>query len=91
MRIKCPYCGERGSEEFSFRGPAGLERPEAGAHDAAARFHDYVYLRDNPAGPNAELWFHARGCRSWLVVERDTRTHEIGAVRLAMPDPDEAG
>lgn len=89
MRIKCPYCGERGSEEFTFRGPA-LARPDASAHDAAALFCDYVYLRENPAGRNAELWYHARGCRSWLIVERDTRTHEIGAVQLAKPSPDEA-
>jgi sarcosine oxidase subunit delta len=24
-----------------------------------------------------EYWHHGGGCRSWLVVERDTATHEI--------------
>ncbi len=38
---------------------------------------DYVYLRDNPAGAHRELWYHGAGCRSWLVVARDTRTHQI--------------
>jgi sarcosine oxidase subunit delta len=38
---------------------------------------DYVYFRDNPAGPLDELWFHGAGCRSWLHVLRDTRTHDI--------------
>jgi sarcosine oxidase subunit delta len=42
-----------------------------------------VYLRDNPAGLHRELWFHAAGCHSWLVVERDTRNHEIRSVAFA--------
>jgi sarcosine oxidase subunit delta len=24
-----------------------------------------------------ELWYHGGGCRSWLVVTRHTRTHDI--------------
>jgi sarcosine oxidase subunit delta len=65
-------------------GDAALRRPQADAPDAA--FHDYVYLRDNPAGPYRELWFHAAGCHSWLIVERDTRTHEIRSVTFARGD-----
>ena len=44
---------------------------------------DYVYLRDNPRGPLRELWYHAAGCHSWLVVTRDTLTHEISRVEFA--------
>ena len=66
MRIKCPYCGERDAAEFAYLGAADLKRPDPGAADAANAFYDYVYLRDNPAGPHAELWYHAGGCRSWL-------------------------
>lgn len=89
MRIACPYCGERGSEEFTFFGPAGLVRPDAARPDAAAAFHDYLYQRDNPAGVADELWHHAHGCRAWLRVARDTRTHAIHAVSLARPaEPD---
>ncbi|WNM10220.1 sarcosine oxidase subunit delta [Komagataeibacter nataicola] len=40
-------------------------------------------LRDNPAGPHPEYWYHAAGCHGWLVVVRDTRTHEIFSVRTA--------
>jgi sarcosine oxidase subunit delta len=65
-------------------GDAAPRRPQADEPDAA--FHDYVYLRDNPAGPCRELWFHAAGCHSWLVVERDTRTHEIRSVTFARGD-----
>lgn len=78
MRIPCPFCGDRDSQEFVYRGDASLTRPES---DEA--FVDYVYLRENPAGRMREHWYHAQGCRSWIEVERDTRTHEIFAARLA--------
>lgn len=81
MRLTCPFCGSRGVEEFTYRGDATVRRP-AGDTDAAA-WVDYVYLRDNPAGPHQELWYHGAGCRSWLVVTRDTRTHLISDVRAA--------
>ncbi|GLK75506.1 sarcosine oxidase subunit delta [Methylopila jiangsuensis] len=83
MRIACPYCGPRGVDEFSYLGDATLKRPDPAAENADAAFHAYVYLRDNPAGPHRELWQHASGCQSWLVVTRDTRTHEISAVEYA--------
>jgi heterotetrameric sarcosine oxidase delta subunit len=88
MRIKCPYCGERDAQEFTYRGAAGPKRPDPDGETAQAAFVDYVYLRDNPAGPHAELWYHRGGCRSWLVVERDTRTHEIVGATLAASDTD---
>ncbi len=77
MRIPCPHCGPRGHEEFAYHGDASLVRPDPGAADAERAFAEYVYLRDNPAGLHRELWYHAQGCQSWLVVERDTLTHEI--------------
>ena len=82
MRISCPYCGERGVHEFVYHGDATLTRPDPEAADATARFAEYVYLRDNPAGPHRELWYHAAGCRRWLVVNRDTRSHAIHDVRF---------
>jgi len=30
-----------------------------------------------------ELWFHEAGDRSWLVVTRNTLTHEIAKVEFA--------
>ena len=83
MRIPCPHCGERDVHEFSYLGDATLARPDPAAPDAVATFSDYVYLRDNPAGPHEELWYHASGCRSWLRVARDTRTHAIAGATFA--------
>ncbi|QPH52976.1 sarcosine oxidase subunit delta [Pontivivens ytuae] len=82
MRITCPLCGERDLREFSYLGDARLaDRP--GAEASAEAWDAYVHLRDNPAGPHAELWQHASGCRAWLRVERDTRTHQILKVERA--------
>lgn len=89
MRIPCPYCGERGNEEFIHPADATLTRPEGDAATFEA-MHDYVYLRDNPRGPHKELWYHAAGCRRWLVVHRDTATHAVYAVVPASPPPGEA-
>lgn len=84
MLIPHPLLGPRDAAEFTYLGDAALlERPNWQANDAPEAFHDHVYLRDNPAGPHRELWFHEQGDRSWLVVTRDTRTHEITAVELA--------
>ena len=78
MRIPCPFCGERDSSEFVYRGDAAPRRP-----DDDADFADYVYLRDNAAGPMREYWYHAQGCRTWIVVTRDTRTHAVAGAELA--------
>lgn len=86
MRIKCPTCGERDLREFHYLGSAKLmDRPDADA--GAEAFHDYIHLRDNPAGLNRELWLHEYGCRSWLLAERDTVTHEFHSVELAADAP----
>ena len=80
MRIPCPCCGERPIDEFSYLGDATVVRPDG---DDPATWHDYVYLRDNPRGPQHEYWHHAGGCRAWLVVHRDTLTHEVFGATLA--------
>jgi len=77
MRIPCPFCGERDLSEFVYLGDADCRRPDPAAQEAAAQFIEAVYLRDNPAGPHEELWYHASGCRGWLRVNRNTVTHEI--------------
>jgi methylglutamate dehydrogenase subunit B len=76
MRITCPHCGERDAREFSCLGEAAAARPDAAAPDALEQFTAYVYLRDNPAGPHRELWYHG-ACQAWLGVTRDTCSHEI--------------
>lgn len=74
MRIPCPFCGHRDMTEFVCRG----EATPADAED-----FERIYLRDNPRGLVEERWYHAYGCRRWLEVRRDTRSHAILGARLA--------
>lgn len=84
MIIDHPLLGPRDAAEFVYLGDASLmARPDPRGEDAIRAFHDYLYLRDNEAGFMRELWFHEQGDRSWLVVTRNTVTHEISKVELA--------
>ena len=84
MIIPHPLLGPRDAQEFTYLGDAALiGRPDGMATGAEDAFCDYAYLRDNPAGLHRELWYHEQGDRSWLVVTRDTTTHEIVRAELA--------
>ena len=79
MRLICPYCGERDRREFTYRGAAvGLFRPET--TDWGPDWDAYLHIRDNPAGVTEELWQHDP-CGAWIVVTRNTITHEVIATR----------
>jgi sarcosine oxidase subunit delta len=86
IRIPCPHCGLRDHSEFTYRGDATVRRPDD--EDSAdtiwrGKWSNYMYQRDNPRGPHDELWHHAKGCRSWIIVTRNTLTHEVLGARLA--------
>jgi heterotetrameric sarcosine oxidase delta subunit len=78
MIVPCPHCGPRDSGEFHFRGEATGPRPAY--EDGVAAFVDHVYGRANIAGAQKEHWYHSAGCRRWLLVERDTRSHAFLSV-----------
>ena len=83
MIIHHPILGPRDAQEFVYLGDASLiDRPD-GMTASVEVFHDYLYNRTNPAGEHQELWYHEQGDRSWLVVTRNTVTHEITRVELA--------
>ena len=82
MRIRCPICGARDSREFTYRGAAlALNRPDPEAGEA--EWDAYVHLRKNPAGETQDLWQHTAGCGAWIVVTRNTITHEVLGAELA--------
>ena len=82
MRLPCPICGERDRREFYYKGAAvALNRPDPEAGLVA--WDEYVHLRDNPAGETRELWYHEAGCSAWLVVRRNTTTHEVLGAEMA--------
>ena len=84
MLIPCPVCGLRDHAEFTYGGDAAVARPEISERDAAA-WAAHVYDRTNPRGSHREYWHHVHGCRQWMVVGRDTQTHEVSGARLVGP------
>ena len=84
MIIDHPLLGPRDASEFIVKGDASLiDRPDGMADGATSAFDTYLHLRENPAGEYRELWYHEHGDRSWLVVTRNTLTHEVLKVELA--------
>lgn len=84
MIINHPLLGPRDSQEFTYLGDVTLmNRPDWNSEKAEKFFFNYAYLRNNPAGEHQELWYHCYGDQSWLVVTRNTVTHEIKRVELA--------
>ena len=82
MRITCPLCGDRDRREFYYMGhETYLSRPAAGA--PLSEWDAYLHMRDNPAGDTQELWQHEAGCGAWVVVTRNTVTHEVKGSELA--------
>ena len=76
--ILCPHCGPRNSDEFAHHGEI-VSRPDVATADPAA-WRRYLYLRANTAGWVEERWFHAAGCRRFLLVERHTVSNQIRRV-----------
>jgi len=83
MLIECPHCGKRPIEEFTFLGDAAPTRPESFDPSNTEQWLHYVYLRNNTRGLFYEYAHHAGGCRVWLVVTRNTQTHEVFATTTA--------
>jgi sarcosine oxidase subunit delta len=81
LRISCPFCGVRDHSEFSYGGDASVEYPRLDGPES--EWVEAVFQRENLDGVQLETWQHLQGCRMWIVVERDTRTHAIHSVRPA--------
>lgn len=75
LSIPCPHCGLRDETEFVNGGEADIQRPAPECSEEA--WAAYLFTRANPKGPLRERWFHRFGCRRWLIVTRDTLSHEI--------------
>ena len=77
LEIKCPYCGNRSQNEFTYGGDATVKRPELNTEISDQDWDNFVYYRKNPRGKHLELWHHISGCRQWFKVLRNTATHDI--------------
>ncbi len=83
LLIPCPHCGPRAEIEFTYGGDAGVERPLMDAGVSRQQWLDHIYLRDNPCGEHLEWWQHSSGCRAWIKVRRNTRSHQISGAWTA--------
>ena len=83
IRIRCPFCGERDHSEFTYGKDASIVYPDMDG--PMGDWVEAVFERENIDGVVPETWHHNHGCRMWLIVERDTTTHEIHSVRAAHP------
>jgi sarcosine oxidase subunit delta len=81
LLIPCPHCGPRNEDEFLCWSDADPRRPANPDALSDAEWADYVYMRANTKGRVTERWMHVKGCRRWLLVERDTVTHAITGAR----------
>ncbi len=81
IRINCPFCGERDHSDFTYGGDGSIVYPELDA--PAEEWVEAIFQRENIRGVQTETWHHVSGCRQWLVVERDTMTHEIHSIKAA--------
>ncbi len=66
LEIRCPYCGKRSQNEFSYGGDGNIKRPTLGEEINTKDWDDFVYFRDNPRGKHTELWQHFRMSDSGL-------------------------
>lgn len=83
MQIPCPHCGPRAQAEFTYERTVDSVVPLDAAPEAAMKT---LFTRNNPRGPDQEIWRHSYGCRAWMVMTRDRTTNEITAVRAAGPE-----
>ena len=69
LHIKCPHCGMRSQNEFSYGGDATIKRPELGKEISDQEWDDFVYNRKSLRGKHWELWQHLSGCRQWIKLK----------------------
>jgi heterotetrameric sarcosine oxidase delta subunit len=74
IHIPCPHCGSRPIQEF-IHGEIPVV-PDT-ITDPDQRDLDRAFMHDNPEGLTTERWFHAYGCRRWILLRRDTRNDRI--------------
>jgi len=86
LRFICPWCGPRDELEFRWGGEIPIRRPGPPQAVSEDSWAEYLFMRDNAKGWVRERWLHALGCRQWLVVVRNTVTHEIRAT-ASMDEP----
>jgi heterotetrameric sarcosine oxidase delta subunit len=83
MQITCPHCGPRAQAEFVHERTVDSVVQLDAAPEVAM---ETLFTRDNPRGPDEEIWRHTFGCRAWMIITRHRVTNQISAVRAVGPE-----
>ena len=54
LHIKCPHCGMRSQNEFTYGGDATVKRPELGKEISDQDWDNFVYNRKSLRGKHLE-------------------------------------
>ena len=67
LEIKCPYCGSRSQNEFSYGGDSNIKRPELGKEVSDKDWDNFIYLRKkfNVKHENKKLRIRKLGRSRW--------------------------
>lgn len=82
LQINCPLCGPRNENEFINGGNAEKRRPISPSDLTDKEWTNYLYTAPNTRGWIRENWWHVRGCRRWIQMERNTVTHEMKSLSV---------
>ena len=81
LRATCglpvPIAARADIDEFTYLGDATVGGPIRRRRTRAGASTITSICATIRRGLHRELWYHGGGCHAWLVVTRDTRTHEI--------------
>ena len=69
LHIKCPHCGMRSQNEFSYGGDATVKRPELNSEVSDQDWDNFVYNRKSLRGKHLELWQHYQVADSGLKLK----------------------
>lgn len=93
LLIHCPYCAAARPElEFAYAGEAHIARPRHPSRVGDAEWRDFLYIRGNARGVQAERWRHVNGCGRFFNALRDTVSDKfLATYRTGEPRPDGVG
>ena len=65
LHIKCPHCGMRSQNEFSYGGDASVKRPELGKEVSDGEWNNFIYNRICSRKINARQTNFCK-CYTWV-------------------------
>ena len=74
--LECPNCGARNVAEFRYGGEL-KPRPAQPMDGSEESWVDFVFMKQNRLGVQAEWWYHRAGCGIWFMAQRHTKSNQV--------------